>query len=198
MFCDIVTYNIWYLTCQTWREQSIPLKLNVQLYWKQRRQRKGNEMNICVKLSFLGFLVVRGSVSTEHGRSLFPPHFIPALGRGKWFGAWSTHIHKHVFWLLKTLHNCDVSVKLVKLVHRKGMMQDQQGCWRVEAPTTAVVSSSFCLGSIVTGSWAGFQECQHMFGMWYWSVIMATAFECFFCDIGNAFSGRKDTSVVEF
>ena len=48
--------------------------------------------------------------------SLFPPHFIPSLGRGKWIGAWSTHIH--IVWLLKIPHTCFVLYVILSIIDK--------------------------------------------------------------------------------
>ena len=51
-----------------------------------------------LKSSLLGYLVVRGSLSAEHGGSLFPPHSIPfhsRPGKREIFLSWETELVIH-------------------------------------------------------------------------------------------------------
>ena len=123
-----------------------------------------------VKSSLLGCLVVRGSVSAEHGGSLFPPHSIPfhsRPGKREMFLSGLTdlsYIHVYVYvWVSKNLHNCMFELQATGIyrsivylwyststyLHRKRMMQEQQGCWVVE--TTSVVCSGLGPGGL--GDW---------------------------------------------
>ena len=136
--------------------------------WNKRTE---SSRSTNVKSSLLGCLVVRGSASSEHGRSLFPPHSIPFHSRpGKreifWGGGRSlSYIHAYVYvWVKKKKnHNCMFELQatgfyrsIVYLwyststyLHRKRMLQEQQGCWVVE--TTSVVCSGLGPGGL--GAW---------------------------------------------
>jgi len=112
--------------------------------WNKRTE---SSRSTNVKSSLLGCLVVRGSVSAEHGGSLFPPHSIPfhsRPGKREMFlsGLTELVIRTCICLGFKNLHNCMFELQATCIyrsivylwyststyLHRKRMMQEQQGC----------------------------------------------------------------------